>query len=175
MASSPPAVLQPVAVTGGLAPRTSRRARRWLASNSLVVIGAAILTLATIAAIFAPLIVPIDPLRPDLLGRLKPPLYQSPSGFVHLLGTDNLGRDLLSRTIYGARISLIVGFFSVFGAGVLGVVLGLIAGYYGGLVDDLIMRVADIQQSFPYLALALALVAVIGAGLVNLIVVLGVT
>jgi peptide/nickel transport system permease protein len=133
-----------------------------------------VLLLVILAAVAAPVIAPFNPVFQDLAARLSPPLQSSRAGF-HLLGTDALGRDILSRIIFGSRISLIIGIASVAVAGVLGVALGLVAGYARGRWDDLIMRLADIQLAIPFLVLALATVAVVGPSLFNLIVVLGVT
>ncbi|HEX2440344.1 MAG TPA: ABC transporter permease, partial [Methylomirabilota bacterium] len=93
----------------------------------------------------------------------------------HPLGTDTLGRDIVSRLLYGARVSLIVGFSAVIVAGALGLVLGLVSGYYGGRLDDVLMRLGDVQLAFPALVLAVAVLAVVGSGLVTIVVVLGVT
>ncbi|MBI3966447.1 MAG: ABC transporter permease [Chloroflexi bacterium] len=154
-----------------------RRLPAWLApfrESGAVALGAGILLLATLIAITAPLLAPVDPLRIDLLRKLQPPVWAG-GAWPNLLGTDHLGRDVLSRTLYGTQISLIVGLFSVIGSGTLGIALGLLAGYFRGMVDAVIMRVADVQQSFPYLALAIAVVAVLGPGLWNLILVLAAT
>lgn len=140
-----------------------------------VAIGLILLGLVAILGLLAPLLAPADPGTVGLLQRLKPPAWQVGGLPAHLLGTDHLGRDVLSRLLYGARVSLIVGVVAVVGSGVIGVALGLVAGYYRGRLDDAIMRLADIQQSFPYLALAIAVVAVVGPGLQNLIIVLAVT
>jgi peptide/nickel transport system permease protein len=105
---------------------------------------------------------------------LKPPGTQGEGG-TYWLGTDPLGRDLLSRIIYGARISLLVGTLTVLVRGTLGVLIGLVGGYYGGKVDDLLMRIADIQLTLPFLIVAIAVLVVLGPGLGNLIIVLGLT
>lgn len=122
------------------------------------------------AAVFAPLIAPHDPLDQDLMLQYTQPFWDSakyePGYF---LGTDNLGRDVLSRLIYGARIALIVAFSAALGAGILGTALGLLAGYYGGWVDALISRLVDIWMAFPAVLLAIVLVAVMGTGLHSVI------
>ncbi len=140
-----------------------------------VMTGLAVLGVVLLVALAAPLLSPADPGRIDMLKRLKPPSWLPGGAAGHLLGTDHLGRDALSRLVYGTRVSMVVGIVAVLGSGVLGVMLGLLAGYYRGFVDEVIMRVADIQQSFPYLALAIATVAVVGGGLTNLIMILALT
>jgi peptide/nickel transport system permease protein len=137
-------------------------------SSLPVVIGLLIIFLMIILAIFAPWIAPYDPIHQNLLQTLKSPSAQ------HLLGTDALGRDLLSRIIYGSRISLIVGLVSTLIAGSVGLALGLISGYIGGWVDNLIMRVMDAMMSIPLIILALFLGGVLGRGLGNIVLSLGI-
>lgn len=163
-------------VTGSESRPRRRRSSPWagLVRGPLPAVAAAILLIVIAAALFAQLISPFNPTFQDLAARLSPPLQSSRAGF-HVLGTDALGRDILSRMIFGSRISLIIGISSVAVAGVLGVGLGLIAGYARGRWDDIIMRLADIQLAIPFLVLALATVAVVGPSLTNLVVVLGVT
>ena len=132
------------------------------------------LILLIIVSVFAPLISPFKPEHQDLFGRMKPPMFENKSG-VHILGTDQLGRDILSRLIWGSRVSLLIGVVSVLVSGAIGVVLGLIAGYFGGIPDAFIMRWTDMQLAIPFLIMALAVVAVLGSGLVNIIIVLAVT
>jgi len=149
------------------------RDRRWdtlrrAAATRLAPFGAAVLLLAVAAAMLAPVVAPHDPLKQDLNHTLGRP------DRVHPLGTDNVGRDVLSRVIWGTRVSLVAGFGSVLIAVVVGGVLGLAAGYAGGRVDNLIMRVMDAVLSFPPLVLALALGAVLGAGLTGVVIALGV-
>jgi peptide/nickel transport system permease protein len=108
-----------------------------------------------------------------LLDRLTPPMWAQGGTARHPLGTDTLGRDVLSRLLHGARVSLIVGLAAVLVAGVVGVALGLVAGYRGGWADDLLMRLGDIQLAFPVLLLGVAVIAVLGASLTNMILVLG--
>jgi peptide/nickel transport system permease protein len=154
-------------------PDRTVRDRRWdtlrrAAATRLAPFGAAVLLLAVAAALLAPVVAPHDPLKQDLNHTLGRP------DRVHPLGTDNVGRDVLSRVIWGTRVSLVAGFGSVVIAVVVGGVLGLAAGYAGGRVDNLIMRVMDAVLSFPPLVLALALGAVLGAGLIGVVIALGV-
>ncbi|GFZ82153.1 peptide ABC transporter permease [Compostibacillus humi] len=135
--------------------------------NKSVVIGFTIISLVILAAIFAPYLTPYDPTEMDMSKRLISPNSE------HLLGTDEFGRDLLTRLLYGARVSLFVGFISVSVAMTIGVLLGLISGYYGKWVDTIIMRIVDIFLSFPVILLAIALVAALGPGLGNVVIALG--
>jgi peptide/nickel transport system permease protein len=155
-----------------------------LRRNRIGVIGAVILMLVAVTAIFAPVFAPHDPNDQDLENRLTCPAFTSCPRYGtnetlhgstnHFLGTDNLGRDILSRLIYGARVSLIVGITAVLlGAGV-GSTVGLLAGYNGGIVDSLLMRIGDVFLAFPYLLLAIAIVSVLGGGLLNVIIVLAI-
>ena len=115
-----------------------------------------------IPAIFAPLVAPHDPLKGSLSKRLKPPAWADGGSIEYPLGTDKMGRDLLSRMIYGARISLLVSFMAVFVGGSVGTTLGLVSGYFGGKIDTLIMRLVDITLSIPTILLALVLVSALG-------------
>jgi peptide/nickel transport system permease protein len=133
-----------------------------------------LIALFVVAAILAPLIAPYDPNSQNLIGRLKPPGTTSRT-FHYLLGSDELGRDLLSRIIFGARASLLVAFASVLLSGTFGVVMGMIAGYKRGLAELVIMRVVDVFLSVPAILLAIITVAVLGANLINVIVVLALT
>lgn len=130
-----------------------------------------VLLAVIICALIPSLIAPYDPLKPALAARLAPPLSVR-GGTFHLLGTDSLGRDMLSRIIFGSRISAIVGASAVALAGAIGVTLGLLAGFYGGLVDAAISRLGDIALALPYLVLAIGVVGVFGAGLGTVIAVL---
>ena len=126
-------------------------------------------------AIFASKISPHDPNRNNIVERVAPPLAKDKEGNIkYLIGSDALGRDSFSRLLYGAQVSLIVGFAAVFVGGILGVLLGMYAGYYGNIVDDVIMRLADIQLAFPFILLAILFLVVLGEGLINLILVLGI-
>lgn len=147
-----------------------------LIRSKTALISSLIIILVSLAAIFAPQIAPNNPASLSLTRRLKAPGYVNvKDGKEYLLGTDTLGRDVYSRLVYGARISLIVGLSAVVVSGTIGIFLGLISGFFGGWVDDVIMRIADIQLSFPTILLALAIMAVLGAGLDKLILVLGLT
>ena len=125
-------------------------------------------------AIFAPFVTSHDPNYQNLLARLKPPGYSTGSRF-YLLGTDELGRDLLTRIVYGARISLLVAFLSVSISLIFGVLIGMVAGYFRGFLEVLIMRMADIFLSIPAILLAILTVAVLGPSLLNLVLVLAFT
>ena len=138
-------------------------------------IGLIILLLIVLAAIFAPLITPQAPEDTSLQLRLKPPFWSDESVSPHFLGTDQLGRDIWTRIVYGARISLAIGLLAMLVAGPIGVFFGLISGHRGGIVDATIMRIADAQLSIPSILLAVAIIAVLGRSLLILIVVLGVT
>lgn len=117
---------------------------------------------------------PHDPAEQDLAHRLWPPAWIEKGAMDHLLGTDQLGRDILSRMIFGSRVSLIVGACVVLVAGGVGTTLGLIAGYYGGRIDNLIMRLVDLQTAFPGLLVALAIITMIGPSVRNIIIVLSI-
>jgi peptide/nickel transport system permease protein len=140
-----------------------RIARAMFQAKRYPVVPVAILVLfLLIPAIFAPLVAPHDPLKGSLSKRLKPPAWAEGGSIEYPLGTDKMGRDLLSRMIYGARISLLVSFMAVGVGGSMGTALGLISGYFGGKIDTLIMRLVDITLSIPTIFLALVLVSAIG-------------
>jgi peptide/nickel transport system permease protein len=145
-----------------------------LASPKALLALAIVLTIVA-CALASPLLAPYDPAAQSLAGRLLPVWSTAADGRFHVLGTDHLGRDILSRLIYGARISLVVGIGASAVAGTIGVLLGLVSGYFGGLVDDIIMRLTDIQLALPYILLAIALLAIVGSGLLNIIIVLSLT
>ena len=146
-----------------------------LLRNRPAAVSLALLAVLLAAAVFAPLLAPDDPNAQDLLLRLKPPAWQHGGTGAHLLGTDQLGRDMLSRVIYGTRVSLLVGAGAALLAGVIGTVIGLAAGYFGGWPDRVLMRLADVQLAFPSILLALAIVGFFGSGLWYVILVLGIT
>ena len=137
--------------------------------NKLAVFSAVVILIIALRAIFAPLVAPYGYMEQDLLNRL-----QAPSA-AHLLGTDELGRDVFSRLIYGARISLVVGLIPTVIAMTSGTILGLIAGFYGGKVDYIIMRLGDIMLAFPALLLAMVFMYTLGGGLMNIFIALSVT
>lgn len=143
--------------------------------NKPALVSVLFIFLVIACAIFAPWIAPYDPEKQNLLMRLKPPAWQDGGSWSNPFGNDALGRDVLSRVIYGARISLVVGICAVIVQGILGVSLGLLAGYYGGRVETIIMRVTDIQYALPFLVLAMAVMTVLGPSLRNVILVLGLT
>jgi peptide/nickel transport system permease protein len=134
----------------------------------------AVLLLVVASAIFAPLISPHDPLSVNIRHRLAPPAWMEGGAPEHLLGTDQVGRDLLSRIIYGGRVSLVIGACAVLIAATIGVLLGLGAGYFGGRIDWTIMTVINVMLTFPFVLLALAVISVLGPSLTNMILVLGV-
>lgn len=135
---------------------------------------AIILAIILVLAILAPWIAPADPARQNLLARLKPPGFEA-RGVTYWLGTDDLGRDLLSRILYGAGVSLSVAILSVVVSTLVGVTLGMIAGWFRGTVEILIMRLVDIMMSIPAILLAVLTVAVLGPGFLKLVLVLGLT
>ncbi len=141
-----------------------QRLGRSLIATKSAMAGAVILLIVLIAAVFAPLLVPLDPTAQSLTRVMKPPMWQG-EGHIFFLGTDHLGRDLLSRLIYGARVSLIVGLSATVMAGSIGLILGMLAGYFGGRVDYLLMRLVDFVLSFPFILLALATIAILGPSL----------
>ncbi len=137
--------------------------------------GAVILTIFVLAALLAPILGLPDPVRGDLLTRLKPPTIGLAGFGAHPLGTDQLGRDILSRIIYGGRVTLMIAALSVLTGGVFGVVIGLISGFFGGWVDRVLMRIVDMQLSVPLTILALLIIASLGPALHNLVAVLALT
>jgi peptide/nickel transport system permease protein len=136
---------------------------------------AAVLFVSALAAVaaLAPYLAPHNPERSSLRARLSPPTLEAADGKAHPLGTDHLGRDVLSRIIYGTRVSLTIGFAAVAVGGAVGGLLGLLAGFRGGWVDEVIMTVADAQLAFPFILLAIGIIAVLGPSFPNLIVVVG--
>src|SRR5438094_8831743 len=146
------------------------RARR---TRALAAGGAVFVALLIVTALAAPVIAPADPIRQSLGGRRAAPTLSGADGKAHLLGTDHLGRDVFSRVIYGARVSLLVGFAAVIVGGLVGATLGLLAGFRGGWTDSMIMTLADAQLAFPFILLAIGIIAVLGPSFPTLIVVIG--
>jgi ABC-type dipeptide/oligopeptide/nickel transport system permease subunit len=155
--------------------RGGSRSWRKLARNPAALAGAIILLVVVVAAIGADWIAPHDPAKQSLVRRFMPPAWSEGGSPTYLLGTDQVGRDILSRMIHGARISLTVGVAAVVVSLLVGVTLGLISGFIGGRIDTVVMTVVDVTLSFPQLLLALAFVAALGPSLTTVIVVLGLT
>ncbi len=157
--------------------RRKSRLLRSLLRNYLAVFGVIILLAVTLCAVFANVISPRDPTTGDILDSKLPPMWEKGGDPAFPLGTDELGRDILGRVIHGSRISLTVGISAVLVGGAIGVTLGLIAGYYGGRADDIIMRLADVQLAIPGILFAIAILAVLGQGqgLRNIILTLALT
>lgn len=153
----------------------SRPARRWLPAfrHLATLLGAVIIGAAVLVAIFAPYLTPHDPFAQDLSQRLIPPVWMEGSQPTHLLGTDQIGRDYLSRLIYGTRISMLIGVLTVITSGVIGITLGLIGGFYGGRTDDVVMFLITCRLSIPLILVALTVVALVGSSLAVVILTLG--
>ena len=141
---------------------------RLVRRSPLATLGALIVGLVLLAALGAPLLATSDPIEQDLTVVLKPPFWQEEGSLRHPLGTDHLGRDVYSRLIYGAQVSLTISMLAALLGAVVGVAAGLVAGYVGGRVDGVIMRIVDLNLAFPLILLALAVVALVGASLRNL-------
>lgn len=137
--------------------------RNWPRDNLLFMGGAAVCMVWIIVALFSYQIVPYDPLAQDLARRFEPPSYD------HWFGTDTLGRDILSRVLVGSRLSLTAGLLTVFIAGTIGSLFGALAGYFGGLIDDIMMRVSEMVMAFPAIILAMTITAALGPSLYNII------
>jgi peptide/nickel transport system permease protein len=148
---------------------------RRLARDPAALLGAVVVAIVVVCAVFAPLIARADPNAQDLTATLQPPMWIAGGTHAHPLGTDNLGRDLLARIIWGARVSAIVGISVVAIGGTIGVTAGLLAGYRRGWVDAVIARITDVQLAFPLVLLAVAIVAVVGPGLWTVIAAIGLT
>jgi peptide/nickel transport system permease protein len=153
----------------------SRPARRWLPAfrHLATLLGAVIIGAAVLVAIFAPYLTPHDPFAQDLNQRLIPPVWMEGSQPTHLLGTDQIGRDYLSRLIYGTRISMLIGVLTVITSGVIGITLGIIGGFYGGRTDDVVMFLITCRLSIPLILVALTVVALVGSSLAVVILTLG--
>jgi peptide/nickel transport system permease protein len=149
-------------------PRIGGRRVPWI-----TLAGVGFVLLVAVVAAAAPWLAPADPIRQSLRGRLSPPTLEGADGRAHLLGTDHLGRDVLSRVIYGSRVSLTVGFCAVVIGGLLGSTLGILAGFSSGRIDGIIMTIADAQLAFPFILLAIGIIAVLGPSFPTLIAVIG--
>lgn len=141
----------------------------------LGVVGALLILMLGFTAAFTPWLAPHDPYQQDVTKRLLPPAWMEGGESEYLLGTDGLGRDILSRIMYGTRVSLLVGISAVVVQVIIGVVLGLLAGYHGGRIDSAISFLVNVMMGFPFILLAMSLVAVLGPSLENIIIALGLT
>jgi peptide/nickel transport system permease protein len=150
------------------APAVNRVARRWLRSRNLL-IGVGIIGALALVGIFARYLTPYDPLAQDYKSILLPP------SAAHPFGTDNFGRDVLSRVLHGARIDLRIGFTAVIAPFVIGIILGCLSGYFGGWIDTTIMRLVDVVLAFPFIVLIVAIVAVLGPGINNMYIAVALT
>lgn len=147
----------------GLTPNPAGRLLSWL--RTWPVLPVAILILLIVSGVFAPWVAPHDPIESNLRARNMPPAWLKGGSGEHLLGADPLGRDILSRVIHGARVSMLVAAVSIGSGLTVGVTLGLVSGYYGGVVDELIMRMADVSRAVPYILIALVVAIVLGQSL----------
>ena len=171
MAEAPAAVAPEVGRARGEIRLVSQRRRAWraFARNRSALVGLALITLIVLVAILAPLLATHDPLTQSTINRLKTPSAEN------WLGTDDYGRDIFSRILYGARVALLIGVLSVALGAVVGTTIGVVAGYFGGIIDALLMRLVDILLSFPDLITGLLVMAVLGSGEVKLIIAIGLT
>ena len=147
--------------------------RRRVLGHQGMIIGSVIVVSVLLIALLAPLLAPHDPYQQDLLKRLVPPVWDSRGSWEHILGTDHLGRDYLSRLIYGARISLLIGIGAALISGIIGTIMGVMAGYFGGRVDMIVTFMITVRLSMPVVLVALAVVAIVGGSLQVVIAVLG--
>lgn len=156
-------------------PNSLVRWTRLLLMSKTGTVGFLIVLLMVITAVFAPLLSPHDPAEINAANMLQPPMWIEGGSSEHVLGTDNLGRDILSRIIYGSQVSLLVGIAAVVLAGIIGVFVGLIAGFYGGFIDNTLMRLVDSFLAVPNILFALVILSVFGPSVMTLIIVLGIT
>jgi len=154
-------------------PWRSAAVRLWRSPVGLI--GMAIVVTVLVAALFAPQLAAHNPAKLQLGQRFLPPAWMEGGSWSNPLGTDQLGRDVLTRILYGARVSVLVGVAASLISGAIGVLIGLVAGFYGGIVDTILSRIVDTFLAIPFIVLALAVVTVLEPGLVNLIIVLGIT
>ena len=146
-----------------------------VARRKSALVGGVLLVLIFFVSAFFPFFYSVDPLSQDLSKRFLPPAWQKGGSLVHPLGADNLGRDILARILHGSRVSLLIGFSAVLVAELVGIVLGLVSGYYGRRLDSFIMRIADIFLAYPFMLLTISVIAVLGNSIFNLILVLGIS
>ena len=158
----------PASVPAELVAPAPRRRVPWMATIALAFVASLFVMAAA-----APWLAPHDPVRQSLRVRLKPPTLEGADGRAHPLGTDHLGRDVLSRVIYGSRVSLFIGFAAVGVGSLIGATLGIVAGYRRGWFDTIVMTVADAQLAFPFILLAIGIIAVLGPSFPTLVVVVG--
>jgi ABC-type dipeptide/oligopeptide/nickel transport system permease subunit len=175
MAIGPGAAVRPAPFETAAAPDAAGAGWRRLWRLKWGMGGAAIFLAIVLAAVFAPWIAPHDPLTVDIRHRMAPPAWMEGGAREHVLGTDQIGRDLLSRVIWGGRVSLLVGVCAVLLSSTIGVLFGLAAGYFGAEVDWSIMTLINVMLTFPFVLLALAVIAVLGPSVPNMIAVLGAT
>tara|TARA_B100000886_G_C20328784_1_gene451436 strand:+ start:37 stop:918 length:882 start_codon:yes stop_codon:yes gene_type:complete len=149
------------------------RIKRRVLGHRGVVLGIGVISISLIMAIFAPFLAPHDPYFQDLLNRIQPPVWRNGGDWEHILGTDHLGRDYLSRLIYGAQISLTIGIGAALISGIIGTILGVCAGYFGGRIDMVVTFMITVRLSMPVVLVALAVVAIVGGSLQVVIFVLG--
>lgn len=168
-------VLPALPVAGAPARPVRRRRRRLFGKRFKIGLGGGIVLLVVLAAVFAPLIAPMDPYQQNLMARMKPGFWSAHAVPGYLLGTDTYGRDLLSRLIYGSRLSILVGVSAVVFSAAIGTIAGVIAGLRGGWAEQVIMRFADAQMAFPDILLAILVAAALGGNALNLIIVLGIS
>ena len=147
--------------------------RRRVRGHQGMIIGSVIVVSVLLISLLAPVLAPHDPYQQDLLKRLVPPVWDSRGSWEHILGTDHLGRDYLSRLIYGARISLLIGIGAALISGIIGTIMGVMAGYFGGRVDMIVTFMITVRLSMPVVLVALAVVAIVGGSLQVVIAVLG--
>lgn len=166
------------AAAGASTKRKWGRTKSWLgmlSRSKTGVTGLLIVIFIVLVAVFAPWVAPYDPAKVDLAGMLTPPAWLSGGSMAHILGTDNLGRDVLSRIIYGSRVSLLVGVCAVLVSGCIGTILGVVAGFHGGWIGAAIMRLTDAFLALPAMLLMLVIIGVFGPSLITLIFVMGCT
>ena len=174
----------PTAIDGAMDPEVAPRRRsrgggpgtftRLLVASRSGLVGTAIVLVVVLAGVLAPAIAPHNPNEQDLIMVTVPPVWEAGGSPDYLIGTDNLGRDLLSRLLYGAQVSLLVAVVAVLLSGSVGVLLGLVSGFFGGRLDNMLMAVAEVQLAFPFILLAIAIISVLGPSLENTVLALAI-